>query len=186
MAERLEFDGQQVTWFHADGSQEVFAATSGLPGNQTPVEQCVPDAGPIPEGEYYLSLRVDPRDHARDDGTRRCNLSPSKYIQRIPRGGGVVNPPKGAEAGECETYWAAWGWNRVRLEPANPATTKRCTPGRGGFYLHDSTKGYTHGCIEVDGAFFSTLRAFVRRTKKQRLPLKVEYKHATTYGGTRR
>ena len=44
--------------------------------------------------------------------------------------------------------WANWGNNRVRFEPADVITKNKCKTNRGEFYLHDSVKIYSHGCIE--------------------------------------
>jgi hypothetical protein len=83
-------------------------------------------------------------------------------------------------------YWANWGFNRARMEPADIVNRARCKPMRGGFYLHDSTKGYTHGCIEVEGRLFSILRNHHIMTKKQTLTLKVTYVPGReTNGGTK-
>lgn len=74
-------------------------------------------------------------------------------IQKIPRGKN--------DASECEPYWAQWGQNRARMEPADSSTQNKCLPVmRGGFYLHDSTKGFSHGCIEVEINLFVQLRIY--------------------------
>jgi hypothetical protein len=83
----------------------------------------------------------------------------------------------------------AWGPERVRLTTVHidqPQNRKR-----GGFYLHDSTKGFSHGCIEVNPQFFVRLRQFVKlpakkRGNRTRLYLKVKYpsSNTSTYGGT--
>jgi len=64
---------------------------------------------------------------------------------------------------------------------------------RGGFYIHDSTKGYTHGCIEVEPRFFEVLRHLIATMQsphgrpKDRLNLLVKYLPGqTTNGGTYR
>jgi hypothetical protein len=146
-----------------------------MPGHQMPGEFCVGEAGPVPPG-YYKVLLAD-RGQAQDDGTQQCALKPAWGMQAIPRG---------AAAGECEGYWANWGWNRARMEPADEATRSRCTPMRGGFYLHDSVKGYSHGCIEVEGRIFPLLRTYVRSSQKASMILKVDYAAGrTTNGGTR-
>ena len=49
-----------------------------------------------------------------------------------------------------------WGENRVRLNALHIDNPK--ARNRGGFYLHDSTKGFTHGCIEIEPRFFARLR----------------------------
>lgn len=167
----MEFDGQVLTW---NGSGK-FKATTGLPGYQFPKNHCLKDSGPIPEGVYRVL--VTDRGAAKDDGTGQCNLSPGWGIQTIPRG---------ADAGSCEVYWANWGRNRARLEPADIKTRHACTPVRGGFYLHDSTKGYSHGCIEVEPRFFAILRSRAKGSLRGYFILKVKYVIGIiTNGGTR-
>ena len=174
----MRYDGRQLTW----NGRGTFKATSGLPAYQYPSFQCYVDKGPIPEGTYTIELKEDIHP-ARDDGTDMCRLAPSPRLQTIPRG---------ADAGECERFWVNWGQHRVGLQPSDSMTKKVCSPHRGGFYLHDSTKGYTHGCIEVDGRFFEVLRCFLRGMKQHRLPqtsvlvLRVAYAPGvSTYGGTK-
>jgi hypothetical protein len=165
----MEYDGQVLSW----PGYGFFEASSGLPGYQQPAYQCTPDQGPLPEGFYRVLL--NDQGTARDDGTNRCNLAAGWGLQSIPRG---------AAAGPCEPFWANWGFNRARLEPADTATAHACIPHRGGFYQHDSTKGYSHGCIEVDGKLFPILRSY-GRTGKKVLILRVKYAPGRiTYGGT--
>jgi len=173
----LVFDGQRLAW----NGRRVYRASSGFPGFQDPVFQCVPERGPVPNGAYELRLRLDPKP-ARDDGSGRCKLAPSKLLQRIPRG---------PAAGECELYWAQWGKNRVRVDPHDQKTRAACTTRREGFYLHDSVKGYSHGCIEVDPMFFLDLRVYMRAIRTRQAPprdhllLRVAYVPGrSTYGGT--
>jgi hypothetical protein len=73
------------------------------------------------------------------------------------------------------------------MEPADNETKKSCSPvTRGGFYLHDSTKGYSHGCIEVDTKIFKYLRDYHSSTKKQYVIFKVKYLPGrATNGGTK-
>ena len=54
------------------------------------------------------------------------------------------------------------------------------------FYLHDSKKGYTHGCIEVESLLFDFLINY--REDKSSIKLKVQYPSLNhiTNGGTRR
>src|SRR5579871_5822353 len=125
----MTFDGQQLKL----NGQGTFQATTGLRDSQLPQYQCRKDSGPIPEGVYRVL--IGDKGTAHDDGTGHCQLAPGWGLQTIPRG---------AAAGDCERYWANWGLNRARLEPANVETLHACTPQRGGFYLHDSTKGYSH------------------------------------------
>lgn len=166
------YDGQIITW----PGRGTFKATSGMPGYQLPTNSCVRDNGPIPEG--YYKVFVSDHGAAQDNGAGYCTLKPSWGIQEIPRG---------AAAGRCEPYWANWGENRARMEPADVLTKNRCSPlMRGGFYLHDSTKGYSHGCIETEKKLFPHLRFFHKSTKKTSLILKVSYVAGRpTNGGTK-
>lgn len=172
MIHDMTYDGQVIFW----PGKGNFKATSGMPGSQLPKNSCTPDYGPIPEGVYKVFIS----DHgmARDDGTGNCALKPSWGIQEIPRGN---------VAGICEPYWANWGSTRARMEPANVATKKRCSPiMRAGFYLHDSTKGYNRGCIETEMRLFLLLRTFHKTTKRSTIIFKVSYvKGRLTNGNTK-
>jgi len=67
------------------------------------------------------------------------------------------------------------------------ATKSRCSPVmRGCFYIHDSTKGYSRGCIEVEPRIFPLLRDFNITTRKNMIIIKVKYKKGVaTNGGTK-
>lgn len=167
----MEFDGQVLRW-RGTGK---FRATTGLPEYQHPTHQCVKDKGPVPEGLYKVFIAD--RGIAKDDGTGFCNLAPAWGVQTIPRG---------RDAGACDPYWANWGNQRVRIEPADAITQKACRPARGGFYIHDSSKGYSHGCIEIDRGFFVSLRARSAVNRTGYLTLRVKYVLGRpTNGGTR-
>lgn len=166
------YDGQILTW----QGRGKFKATSGMPHLQKPELQCKEYAA-IPEGLYKVFLTD--QGLARDNGKGICELQPAWGMQTIPRGVAV---------GRCEVPWANWGWHRARLEPADTATKLKCAPlMRGGFFLHDSTKGYSHGCIEVEGRLFSMLENYRRISKKNSVLLKVAYiKGRLTNGGTKK
>lgn len=169
----LFYDGQILKW---SDKGLAFKATSGMQGHQMPGEQCTPDAGPIPEGLYKVFIAD--QGIAKDDGRGICAIAPSWGIQEIPRG---------VKAGVCEPYWANRGKNRARMEPADSKTKNQCAPlTRGGFYLRDSVKGFSHGCIEVDTKLFKYLREYHSLSKKQSIVLKVQYLTGrTTNGGTK-
>lgn len=171
MVRDMVYDGQKLQWW----GHGVFKASSGLNGYQMPTEECNKGSGPIPEGVYKVLLAD--RGMAVGD-LNDCTLQAGWGIQKIPRG---------AQVGLCEVPWAAWGNNRARMEPADEATTAKCHPfRRSGFYLHDSTKGFSHGCIEVEGRLFPLLRSHHQITRKNTLTLKVKYVPGrSTYGGTR-
>ncbi|MBI3187643.1 MAG: DUF2778 domain-containing protein [Gammaproteobacteria bacterium] len=168
----LKFDGKILTW----SGRGSYRATTGMIGFQKPEFQCVRERGPVPEGNYYIPLIAG--DMAKDDGEGICQLAPSWQIQQIPRGD---------KAGGCEPYWANWGFNRVRFEPADKLTKHKCDPKRSGFYLHDSTKGFSHGCIEVEQKFFNDLRNYLKITKNKKLSLSIKYTPGMdTNGGTKK
>jgi hypothetical protein len=178
----LLYDGVTVHWA---ARKKTYKASSGLPAKSGSSEPdwresqyyCVKDHGPIPEGLYSLSTVVDPNTYAKvNKDPDVCTVSAGKDIQKIPRG---------ADAGECEKFWANWGNNRVALKPADAETRNACSPVRDGFYLHDSTKGFSHGCIEVQGIFFDDLYDFAKASKGKRLTLRVKYSHQVTQGGTK-
>ena len=170
MAAEMLFDGQILDWPNV-GS---FRATTGLPKYQTPDKQCIADNGPIPEGKYKIFSQN--KGWAKDDGTGMCNLSPAWGVQAIPRG---------AIAGACELYWSQWGHNRARLEAADKKTKAACSPSRGGFYIHDSTKGFSHGCIEVDTIFFAALASAVKHGERTFFINVAYVPNRETNGGTR-
>lgn len=165
----MEYDVRVVRW---PGKGE-FRASSGLPGYQNADHACLPESGPIPDGIYRVLL--SDRGVAVDDGTGGCALEPAWGIQEIPRG---------LSAGVCEPFWSNWGKNRARMEPADVATKIRCAPVmRGGFYLHDSTKGYSHGCIEVEASIFPILRSLSRSTGRTHVVIKVAYRKGVSTNG---
>jgi hypothetical protein len=169
----LTYDGTTLVW-KAHGT---FNATSGLPGHQSADQQTVTDHGPIPEGWYSFPLILG----KEATMTGRGILDTREGVESLPsewnyRGEVLLN--------------IAWGPDRVRLNTIRIDNPK--ARHRGGFYLHDSTKGFSHGCIEVDPLFFSKLRAFIKQPVKQRgktsMVLHVKYPSSTagTYGGTKK
>ncbi len=77
------------------------------------------------------------------------------------------------------------------VEARDPVTRSRRRPPRGGFYLHYSAKGYSHGCIEIEGRSFLVLRAFIAAMRERRIAgrncliLRVRYVPGrATNGGT--
>lgn len=159
------------------GKTKIYKATSGMVDFQKAEFQSKKDAGPIPAGRYNLLLMED-KSQAKGNFTT-CSLIPSQKLQRIPRGMDAVIPTtiqerlrrQGYSDTTCDTYWANWGANRIAVSPL----TGTKTFGRAGFYIHDSQKFFTHGCIEVEPVFFDDLRLFMKSTKKKFLLLKVEY-----------
>ena len=168
----LRFDGSHVYWFGVGN----YKATSGLPGHQVASEQTVSDAGPIPEGYYWFSLA--------DAGTARVTDVAKSKLDTNQGIESLVDMP-GPDGKVYNS--SAWGNNRVRLNITQILNAK--AKHRGGFYLHDSVKGYSHGCIEVQPTFFAKLRQFAAgqgKKGKHRLTLFVQYASSatSTYGDT--
>lgn len=168
MAE-LSFNGTRLIW----NGYGDFKATSGQKDHQNAAHQTLSDFGPIPEGSYFFHAVLQPR--------AATLIGPGQLDRRE----GIQSVPQSLSY-NGETYdLAPWGPDRVRL-----SVTRIDDPRarhRGGFYLHDSVKGYSHGCVEVEGRFFTQLRAYTRSQGARKiLHLRVQYpaKDASTYGGT--
>jgi len=191
MKDNLLYDGTHLEWRNAfDGKSLYWRATSGMPGSQNATEQCTKDAGPVPEGEYEIEVVV--RGEAKTY-FRTCSLvRPSGGgIQSIPRGADAVGKV-GGKTVDCDPYWQNWGENRVQMTPADAKTRTACSPRRSGFYIHDSNKGFSHGCIEVEKEFFTRLNTFATVIAKQKkdptMRVTVKYRRSdmSTYGYTDR
>jgi RHS repeat-associated protein len=136
--EWIEYNGRQMSLYGGNlGNRSKpirqCRASSGqnVPGYfdyRNSAYQNVPGYGPTPEGLYSVNLVPNPNRMANAALAGYLTPSPAGGIEKIPAGG--------------EQVWGTW---RARLDPA-PQTN---THGRDNMYLHDSSKGETHGCIEV-------------------------------------
>jgi hypothetical protein len=202
VAVKLHYSGKWLHW-SGDGGDAKFHASSGLIGSDEEGDdemrmfrvgtrvfvfrldyRCTwyektKNRGPIPTGTYQVATKV--KGYASYDASA-CAIADSYSIQAIPRGGDPNAQPHGAEAGQCEQYWANWGYNRVALAPFRDMVA----PHRNGFYLHDSSKGFTHGCVELDQKFFTDkLLPTVKADPKVKITLTVKYEDGfRTYGDT--
>lgn len=171
----MVYNGTSLTWH----GHCVFNATSGLPEHQNASQQAHADeahnnSGPIPEGLYSFPLIF---------GTDATMIQPGQLDKQE----GIEHLP-GAWQYHGRTYQnQAWGPDRVRLTIVHIDDPKN--RHRAGFYLHDSSKGSSHGCIEVAPFFLRQLRRFVdlprsTRAGRTRLYLRVKYPSASasTYG----
>jgi hypothetical protein len=164
----------------------LFDASSGLFSIASAQNQ--PDNGPLPEGTYRLKAELDPLQNSIDKANAALRNEPGpngpisntrQGIQYLPIGGNPGSPLVAPQ----------WGSMRVRLEPTSASSQ------RGGFYLHNSAKGYTHGCVEVGSSleprrrdFFSLLVEFATSgNAKKSLMLKVKYRtpDTSTRGNTK-
>lgn len=177
MSVTLTYDGQMLKW--PDG--KTFKATTGYKDEvygdehfsvtveyQKPDKQCI-ENGAIPEGNYKIYVLFQGEANIKQN----CELKPSWGWTTIPE----------EKPGGC--LWSEWGHNRARLEPVDDKTKKACDGSRGGFYIHDSTKGYSHGCIEVEPKFFRVLKAAIKGGEKHFI-ISVHYvPDRVTNGGTK-
>jgi hypothetical protein len=136
--------------------------------------------GPTPEGKYSINLAPDPNRLAKIDlnsGTLLPN--PKGGIEKIP--GATPNPN---HQGYEFLPQNVWGENRAKLDPAKGNDLD----GReNSFYIHDSDKGYTHGCIEVEPAFFNQLLEYQDDGNKN-IDVIIQYQSPdqSTNGGTKK
>jgi hypothetical protein len=197
MAVSLLFDGKWLYW-NAPGDTAKYHASSGLVEGTDRMfrigpwvyvfredyrcswDQKTKDRGPIPTGTYTVATTIPKNPYATFNAAS-CSLNSSNSIQIIPRGGDEKDKPSGSEAGMCEPYWANWGYNRAALVPHRDMVA----PHRNGFFLHDSSKGFTHGCVETEQRFFTDkLIPLAKKSPGAAVTLKVKYEHFRTYGDT--
>lgn len=122
--------------------------------------------GPINEGEYKINLQAhDPRKTASYPGGK------------LEAGDGI-QLTYNSETNE----WApAWGRFRAKLDPVNIDNPT----GRNGFYMHDSYKGYSHGCIETETTIYYFLLAlYDAGVNNIRIQVKYPDYNSITKGGT--
>lgn len=178
----IEYTGEQLVYYegnYGDTSKpkETCKATSGLPGYQLKKYQERPykNIGPIPEDDYTVNLVPDPNRIAQvDPNTGDLIRHPQGGIERIPsvyylrRGGRVFR-----------VTYEPWGTWRARLQAKKGAYKY----GRGLSYLHNSRKGYTHGCVETCNKLLNLLLEY-RKQGNNYIDVRVNYTDPTTYGGT--
>ena len=197
--------GNRVYWYGGKyGNRKnliaVYKATSGrssaikittLPNGKRKQETINPqqakyqrysDIGPTPEGKYKINLSPDPdRIAEADPHTGALKRNVDGGIERIPDFVENTENP-----GSRWTY-AAWGKNRARLEPIEVTGATSKDRDLNSFYFHDSEKGYSHGCTEVESALFNKLREY-REEGNQSIEVMVHYpnRNHRTNGGTKK
>lgn len=179
--DELVYNGVQLEW----SGHGKWKATSGVGDYQTPEHQSRAGEGPIPEGLYDVSLTLG--NAARPKGVKKPEHSviyePAFAIQEMPTN--FLVPGERIPF----SHDNAWGCHRVGLKVVRFKDPEKCGH-RYGFYIHDSTKGYTAGCIETEPEFFLALIPFAQQQQKQAgglkvLKLLVDYTGQTkTNGGT--
>ena len=188
--------GDKVYWYGGDLGDTndeimVFNATSGFMNEknnrnyQSAEYQTFENAGPTPEGLYHVNLKPDPSRHAgryqNADGTFDYKKSPDGGIEQLS-----YDEPN--DQGEM-VHWSSsdWGEQRAALTPDEVTGATNSQRDNNSYYFHDSHKGYTHGCIEVESSLFNMLVIY-RADGNTSIPVQVKYpnpKHNTN-GGTKR
>jgi RHS repeat-associated protein len=169
----IEYTGQRLTVYSGkfgdrSGSLEQCNATSGLPDRQSPAFQGT-ESGPVPAGLYKINLQLDPNRFASLTAAGD-NLYSNTGVQRIRDryplpGGGWAIP-------------AGWGTWRARLEKV------KVNSNRDNFYLHNSTKGYTHGCVETCNDLYDRFAKYHQQGVGSIL-VNINYTTNSTNGGTK-
>jgi RHS repeat-associated protein len=202
----LLITGDKIYWYggkYGDKSnlKQTFKASSGMnnvkltngkiKNLQQAKYQYVASNGPTVEGKYKVNLEADPDRVAKADGkTGELMRNPDGGIEKIPD---FVPSDKNPKVGWS---YEDWGKNRARLEPVNvptPTDNSKETGIGGGkrdlqsFYLHDSEKGYSHGCIECESGLFDELKNY-RDKGNNMIEVQVKYpsKEHVTNGGTKK
>ena len=187
--------GDKVFWYGGEVGDDskllyTFNATSGnivdrKDGGQNNYQEArfqnIKDKGPTPEGDYHINLEPDP-DRQVETFWNNGNIDFKKREE-----GGIEtltfpNPTTGTLS-----YSPAWGMHRAALTPDNVTGAKDSERDNSSYYFHDSTKGYTHGCTEVDTELFSQLKDY-RNAGNTRIDVVVKYNdpHHKTNGGTKK
>ncbi len=164
----LLYNGTQVIWTDNKGFKTIYGGTSGLEKYQNSKYQNMKDKGPIPEGNYIIDLMLDPN--------RIVELNPKTY--QALAASGVQKLPTTFNGEEIKT--PGWGTMRARLSEQ----AGNITFGRGNFYIHNSHKGYSSGCIEVGPGFFPRLENYAKNYGSISLTVKYPSNNSSTYGNT--
>jgi hypothetical protein len=178
----LLYDGTHLHWRALGAS---YNATSGDESHQKPEFQCKTDMGPIPEGKFRVALKLGGFAYVTEvfvvpQSAGQLGL---KYDTEFS----IENMPTNVTFGNMTDPFPPsffWGCHRVRLEPVDP----RSMCSRDGFYIHDSVKGYTKGCIETEHQFFVDLIRYAQTQNnpagRKWLVLLVDYSAQRKPGGS--
>jgi RHS repeat-associated protein len=177
----LEYTGEKINLYAgALGDKTKLikscASTSGMPGFQDKDKTGKRELGPIPVGDYSVNLVQDPERVAKHI---RGAMIPGVGIEQIPTSTKPESEKEdyGRPWNEEPSYdFRNWGTWRARLELKKPGE-------RTSFYLHNSTKGYTHGCIETCDELLDEMKK-LRTSGQKALDVRVSYLDKTTNGGT--
>jgi len=169
----IEYTGLRITYYSGSTGDRSHAvstgpADSGLPWSQA-TSRCQTENGPLPPGRYKINLGPNPDRFASvlDTG----ELASGQGVQQIPSSGTTPD-------GRTFTY-PGWGTWRARLTPiGSTSTTGRPSPN---FYLHNSVKGYSHGCVETPDKFRDLLKSY-RSSGNRSIEVRVNYSDGPVTG----
>jgi hypothetical protein len=175
-------DDLRYTFNASSGSDKARKTTTTADGTKTVEDidvryaeyQSFSNVGPTPEGKYELSLEEDPDRTAEIENGQ---LKRGNGIEKIPE-----NEPVPDQPGYVYDF-SNWGKNRVRMQPLKVIGATSKQRDLNSFYFHDSEKGYSHGCTEVQGEFFNVLQDY-RSAGNAKIEVRVAYpspKHHTTW-----
>lgn len=164
----LLYTGSKVIYFGGDPGDKttqikMYKASSGHKGFQNSKYQNKSNDGPIPVGKYSVNLTLNPerRNEFNEDMTTKLGLG----IQ-------VIDWEKAFSERVALHGWGQW---RARLTPLKGTDTK----GRHSFYLHDSYKGESSGCIEVETDLYYDMVEYGAEGNEN-IEVWVEYKNNNT------
>lgn len=165
--------------FKASSGRENVMFTDGSTANgQVASAQKYKNYGPTVEGKYKLDLSLDPE--------RKAQLKKGEVV----RGEGIESLEGMTDPDEPGKTFAApnWGKRRVRMIPINVKQPDESRPrDLNSFYFHDSEKGYSAGCTEVESGFFDVLMK-AREEGETSILVRVRYPSPNhkTNGGTKK
>jgi hypothetical protein len=180
----LLFDGDKLHWLSSGKIVKSWDAESGLT-----IKNALSSQDIIP----YLKSFIQ----SKEEWMKQKNAGP------IPTGSYIVGPLETRtgevpEIGAWEAFWlkisgqltddnqdfhvntlkSRIGWGNHRLPITPQAGTN--TYGRGSFYIHGGSLEGSHGCIDLTDSMSDFAKVFASWSsynKKNKLPLKVEYKN---------
>ena len=175
------------TYKSTSGAKNVSVRVNGvnkIMNLQNSKYQYIKGAGPTVEGKYKLNLKPEPETATIKNG--EIENGQGKGIQILTNMKDPNNP--------AVNYTSpAWGEHRINLIPVDVKQPKEnaSTPSRtddrdlNSFYIHDSEKGETHGCHEIEKRFFDDLMKY-QKEGNESIYVKVKYpsKNYPTNGGT--
>lgn len=143
----IEYTGMTLNWYggNVGDRSKILSSGNAASGNmrsQSSSNCSKKDVGPIPPGEYSIDLEPDPNRVVKGIGT---GTTPGRGIEKFPA-------DYYTSSGTLVTF-RDWGTWRAALKPSSSNKMM----GRDNFYLHDSKKGFTKGCIESPSNMYEKL-----------------------------